>query len=400
MNGKLDYKLVAPGLCIVATSYGLARYAYGLFLPIFRQEFGLDESMLAYIAAISYAAYFLITLAGIYISTRLAPRLSVLLGGLAATIGMALIAVAHSPLMLSTGVAIAGVSPGLAYTPFSEIIATLVTPERQRGVYSIINAGTSLGVMISGPAALLLGERWRLAWALFAGFGLLSTIWCVSVLPRLPARATPSSFRGLTLAALLSGMRIRLFFIAFLIGIATSIYWAFSVYLVLSSGKDSDFVAGLHMDGATFSQLFWTVVGIAGFAGIWAGRLVERLGLMRTFRLSLIALSIAIGMLALSQAPYLSLVSGVLFGAFFVIMAATLGMWSLELFADLPAVGFGLAFLLLSAGQFVGPMLVGLLIHQVELSSLFLMSAVFAAALVLVLPWGSAFHHVDSQATG
>ncbi|MET0940668.1 MAG: MFS transporter [Mesorhizobium sp.] len=143
---KLDYRLVLPGICIVATSYGLARYAYGLFLPIFREAFALSDATLAYVAAISYASYFCITIVGIYLSTRLAPRLSVLLGGLAAVIGMATIAAAQSPFMLAAGVAIAGVSPGLAYTPFSEIIATLVSEARQRAIYSIINSGTSLGV--------------------------------------------------------------------------------------------------------------------------------------------------------------------------------------------------------------------------------------------------------------
>ena len=59
---KLDYLLVAPGLCVVATCYGLARYTYGLFLPIFRQELAISEAWLAYIAAFSYASYFLITL--------------------------------------------------------------------------------------------------------------------------------------------------------------------------------------------------------------------------------------------------------------------------------------------------------------------------------------------------
>ena len=45
-------------------------------------------------------------------------------------------------------------------------------------------------------------------------------------------------------------------------------------------------------------------------------------------------------MIALSQSAGVMLTSGLVFGAFFVFMAATLGMWSLELFQDLPAVGF------------------------------------------------------------
>ncbi|WP_318337020.1 MFS transporter [Defluviimonas sp. D31] len=218
----LDYRLVAPGICIVATSYGLARYAYGLFLPVFREVFDLGDRLLALTAAASYASYFLVTLAGIYLSARVGPRLSVLLGGLAATLGMALIAGATVPWMLMLGVAVAGVSPGLAYTPLSEIIVTLVSAPRRKGIYAIINSGTSLGVMLSGPVAILMGESWRMAWAIFAGFGLLSTLWCVAILPPVSARNS-GEFGQFDWRWMTTGARGRLFAIALLIGIATSI---------------------------------------------------------------------------------------------------------------------------------------------------------------------------------
>jgi hypothetical protein len=38
--------LVAPGLAMIAVTYGLARFAYGLFLPEMRQAFGLSETVL------------------------------------------------------------------------------------------------------------------------------------------------------------------------------------------------------------------------------------------------------------------------------------------------------------------------------------------------------------------
>jgi hypothetical protein len=50
-----------------------------------------------------------------------------LFGGLSEVVGMALIAMAQTPLILTLGVARVGVSPSLDYTPFSEIVATLVT---------------------------------------------------------------------------------------------------------------------------------------------------------------------------------------------------------------------------------------------------------------------------------
>ncbi|WP_263338845.1 MFS transporter [Albidovulum salinarum] len=380
----LDYRLVAPGVCIVATSYGLARYAYGLFLPVFREVFDLSDRLLALTAAASYASYFLITLAGIYLSTRVGPRLSVLLGGLAAALGMALIAGATAPWMLILGVTVAGVSPGLAYTPFSEIIVTLVTAPRRKGIYSVINSGTSLGVMLSGPVAILLGESWRMAWAIFAGFGLLSTLWCVAILPPVAAR-NAGGFGQLDWRWMTTGGRGRLFAVAFLIGIATSIYWAFSVDLV-TAGRTTIVLAGHRLDPATFGQVFWSLVGLAGFAGAFAGRIVGRIGPIRSLAVFQAGIAVATLMLAAGQGPVAVLGSGLVFGGFFVFMAATLGMWSLDLSAEAPAVGFGLTFLLLSAGQFVGPMLVGLMIGWVPLPALFVLAGGASLAVLALLP--------------
>ena len=49
--------LVAPGLALIAVTYGLARFAYGLFLPEMRGAFGLSPSLLGAIGAGSYIAY-------------------------------------------------------------------------------------------------------------------------------------------------------------------------------------------------------------------------------------------------------------------------------------------------------------------------------------------------------
>nr|WP_316652648.1 MFS transporter [uncultured Gellertiella sp.] len=381
----LDNKLALPGLSIVAVSYGLARYAYGLFLPVFRAEFHLSDQLLAFTAAASYASYFLITIAGIWLSARLSPRLSVLLGGLAAALGMAIIALARDPLMLTAGVTIAGVSPGLAYTPFSEIIVTLVSPDRQKGLYAFINSGTSLGVMLSGPLAILFGASWRLAWGLFALTALGATLWMVAILPATHVSGKAGSPR-LSLRSLVSGHRGRLFVAAFLTGIATSIYWSFSVDLVTGNGSGLFVLGNLAISATRFGPVFWTFVGLAGFAGIAAGSIVSRLGPVHAFALFQAGLALSMVILALGQGAFPVIASGLIFGAFFVLMAATLGLWSLALFPDNAAAGFGVTFLLLSAGQFSGPILAGLLIGPVSLATLFLLAAAAALLILLILP--------------
>ncbi len=56
------YQVIGPGLMIVAATYGLARYSYGLFLPSFAREFDISRDMLGLIASGSYAGYVAATL--------------------------------------------------------------------------------------------------------------------------------------------------------------------------------------------------------------------------------------------------------------------------------------------------------------------------------------------------
>ena len=388
MDRKIDYALIGPCLCITATSYGLCRYAYGLFIPIFRDAFNLSDEILAFIASISYASYFMMALLGIYISSKMDPRKSLLLGGGTATVGMMLIAMAPSAVVLALGVAIAGVTPGLAYTPISELIVTLVSHQRQRTVYAIINSGTSLGVMLSSPIAILFEGAWRWSWIGFSFFALISTLWCAWIIPKFPKSKTVNadSVASVTVAAVLSPERQRLFFIALVIGVATSVYWTFSVDLITTSSGQSVQLVGITLDSGLIAQLFWMVVGLAGFAGMFAGAVVDRMGVRSA--LILFQMGIAVATALLASVDHLSaiIISAVVFGAFFVFVAATLGMWSLEVFQDIPAIGFGLTFLLLSAGQFIGPILTGALVGSIGLHGVFFLSAAAAVSIIFLLP--------------
>src|SRR4051794_13777593 len=135
-------RLVAAGIAMVATTFGLARYGYGLLLPDIRRSFGLSSAALGLIAAGSYTAYLVTTAAMAAVGDRAGPRLPVLLGGCCALVGMMLIAVARSPLVLAAGVIVAGASAALAYPPFSDAVASSL-PARTRGrALAIISSGT------------------------------------------------------------------------------------------------------------------------------------------------------------------------------------------------------------------------------------------------------------------
>src|SRR3954465_8701841 len=105
------------------TPFGPARPGDGLLLPEMRRDFGLSSATLGLIATGSYVAYLLATAAMAGFGHRLGARRPVVLGGLAAIIGMALIAAARTPVVLAVGVVVAGASAALAYPPFSTAVA-------------------------------------------------------------------------------------------------------------------------------------------------------------------------------------------------------------------------------------------------------------------------------------
>src|SRR4028119_1591667 len=60
---------------MIAVTYGLARFAYGLFLPEMRETLDLSDATLGLIGAGSYAGYCLAVLGALVLTSRSGPRL-------------------------------------------------------------------------------------------------------------------------------------------------------------------------------------------------------------------------------------------------------------------------------------------------------------------------------------
>jgi fucose permease len=105
-------RLAAAGLAMIAVCYGLARFAYGLFVPAFTAEFGLGAAAAGAIASSSYAGYCLAIVSATVATVRWGPRAVATAAGLAAVLGTGLIAVAPGTAVLAVGVVVAGSAPG------------------------------------------------------------------------------------------------------------------------------------------------------------------------------------------------------------------------------------------------------------------------------------------------
>ena len=307
----------------------------------------------------------------------------VVVAGAVAVVGMTAVAGAPATWVLALGVLAAGSSSGLASPPMSEAVARSIRPGLQDRANTLINSGTSIGVALSGPAALLLAEQWRLAWAAFASIGLLVLVWNTRVMPPKAVSGGPrdeteaGDAPRLSVRYLIGAKSVLLYAAATGVGFASAAYWTFSRDLVVQTGDLS--VAG--------STLFWTVIGVSGIAGGLAGDLVRRLGLARAFRASLLCMAAAVGLLAAApNVLLLAYLSATLFGSTYIMLTGIILVWSVSVFHQRPSAGLGAAFLLIAVGQILGSLIAEMVAGAAGLLSTFWTFAGVAVLTALIRP--------------
>jgi predicted MFS family arabinose efflux permease len=368
-------RLAAAGLAVIAVCYGLARFAYGLFVPAFTAEFDFGAAVAGAIASSSYAGYCVAVVAATLATVRWGPRAVATAAGLAAVLGTGLIAVAPNAPVLAVGVVVAGSSTGLASPPLADAVARWVPAERADRVQTVVNAGTGLGVAVSGPIALLLSGSWRLAWATYCGIAVVVTAWIALTVPGArsveagPGTGRPDSWWRPGTA--------RLLLAAAALGAGSSAVWVFGRDLVVTTGGVS----------SSTSTLMWIVLGAAGVAGAFTGDLVARTGLGRTWAAGMLLLAAATAAFALGPGVLPAVfAAAALFGAVYIGLTAVLLVWGTRIHPQAPAVGVGAAFLLIAVGQALAAPVLGLLSDLATAPAAFGAAAVVAAGGALALP--------------
>ncbi|MFC4855158.1 YbfB/YjiJ family MFS transporter [Actinophytocola glycyrrhizae] len=363
------WHLSVAGLAAIGVSFGFARYGFGLFLPDLRATFGLDVATVGLIGSGTYAGYLAaLTLVGL-LSARLGPRPLIIAAGACATAGLALVAVADSTPVLVAGLLLAGTSSGWAWAPYSDVVRTMVAPDRQERVLAMVPNGTAFGTAVAGVLALAV--PWRPAWVLFAGAALAVTLynaWLLRGLPR-PQRVAAQRIRP-TAAA------VPLFASAFSYGVVGSVYWTFAVDMIAADAP-----------GDAVGPLFWTLIGVAGLGGLLTGRALTVLGLRRTHALLFGALAFGVAVLALAPGalPAIGL-SALLYGPAFMAVAAMLTVWSYRVFPARPAAGFSAVVFCLGLGTIAGPATLGAFASGHGLPAAFLLTAAVTAATIAARP--------------
>lgn len=377
-------QLTGAGLALIAACYGLARFSYGLFVPVLSAEFELTAATAGAIASGSYAAYCLAIVASTALTPRLGSRTLAISAGVVATVGVLLIALAPNAMALAIGVIVAGSSTGIASPPLAQAIATTVRERVRDRAQTVVNAGTRLGVLISAPVALVAASQWRLAWFVFAGLCAAVTLWVAFAVPGgRPLRTTdaPSPAKGRTHRAFqlqrLPAGSGRLVLAAALMGIASSEVWTFGRDLLVGTGGMTQFT----------STVAWILLGAFGMAGAAAGGLVARLGVGPSWTATMILNGAATVLFAaLPGSVPIAWGAAAVFGATYIGLTGILLVWGTQVYMHSPATGVGLAFLVLALGQAAGTPLVGSLSTAIGPPLAFAVTALVGVAGAFVRP--------------
>ncbi|OON41881.1 MFS transporter [Izhakiella australiensis] len=365
--------LGATGFALIAVTYGMARFSWGLMMPSVASDIPFSPAIAGIIAASSYLSYCLSTSAASLLTRRFGARMTAIAAALCAATGLGLLACAASPAMLAVSLFIAGLSAGLASPALAAAVSLSVTGRHQTLVNTVINAGTSAGIILCVPVIFLLAGSWRLACEVFAALALLCLLPTLRYLPACRQQA-PQQNQGSWRGMMRCRMVTRLAFIAFISGIASAAWWSFGPDILRH-------YAGLSKQT---TSMLWLVSGGAGILGALTGPLAAFISLRQVYRLS--QLCMATPLLLLALMPHFSwwlFPAVALGGAGYVTLSGVLLVCGAASTPASPASGVGVAFFMFAAGQIGGSLAFGQ--FYAAAGALPALSAFAALALLMML---------------
>lgn len=365
------------GAALTAISYGLARFAFGLFVPAIRNDLGLTPALVGIIGALPLLSFLLASLVAPLAAVRLGARNTTVLSGGLGIVGLVLISQASGVVSLGVGVIACGLCTGLMMPALTAAMQVLVDRSVHGRVSSIMNAGTSVGVALAVPAVLFMAGVWRSAYLAFAALALVAVIVAWFLIPSV-SRVTPSDAAPPPPITALQWRRLfRLSLFAFAMGFVSSAYWIFAPDLVVALG-------GLP---ASATGWLWLAAGVAGLGGAVVADLADRNNPPITQALMLMMLATSLALLASSPGQILfGAFSALVFGLAYMSLTGLYLMTGIRLLPGRLSMGPVLPFMAVSLGQAAGSPLVGQLVSNYGYSSAFAAFSVIGIVVALLSP--------------
>lgn len=377
------WPLAAGGALATAMAFGPARIGFGLFLPVFRDEFSLSTSTAGLIASSAFGGFFLALLLTVWLVVIQGPRLAVALGCFAALFGMAIVAIAQNPTMLAVGTVLAATSAGFCWSPFNDAAERGVPFNERERALSIISTGTAGGIVGAGILALAvagLEHGWRTVWVVFALAALITAAVNLYALARLPRSDSHSVDRD-ALGGLFSRTAWPLLAIALSFGLTNGFYLSFAVDHVSQAGGLPGIATALS------GPVLYIALGAGGLVGFLTADVKARVGLTGLVRGIFVCSLLSLLLLGLLPTSWSSLlVSAALQGTCIMVLSAIFSFWSSHLHPRLPTVGFTATLTMFALGNIIGPALGGFAAQPLGLATTFVANAGLSLATVLLFP--------------
>ncbi|MBC7191975.1 MFS transporter [Marinobacter sp.] len=377
MNQLSSTGFALLGAALVAISFGLARFAFGLFVPPIRAELELSAYAIGVIGALPLVSFSLAMLVAPFLADRLGARNTAMLAGGLGAAGLGLISQSAGGLSLGAGVFACGVCTGLMMPALTAAMQVTVKRSKHGRVSSVMNAGTSIGVIVAVPAILFLTGGWRYAYSAFAvlaALGVLATWFFIPSVSRLmPVGASPPP----PVSALQWWRLFRLSLFAFVMGFVSAAYWIFAPDLAVNVGA-------LPPGGTGW---LWLAVGIAGLGGAVVSDLADRNNPPITHALMLVMLSASLALLAASPDQLvLSVFSALVFGLAYMSLTGLYLLTGIRLLPGRLSMGPVLPFIACALGQAAGSPVVGLLVEQFDYADAFSIFCVIGILVAMLSP--------------
>lgn len=375
VNSATSYGLVGAGL--IAMSYGLARFAFGLFVPAMRDDLGLSPAVMGNIGAMAFVSFVVASAVASLLVRGLGAAGAATLASTLGVAGLASISQAGNALVLGAGVFACGLCTGLMMPALTAGLRGAVPPLLHGRVGALMNAGTSFGVAVSVPTVLWLADAWRQT---YVGFAIVATICVIASWLALPGRSASrapadavSSIRGGGRTPL-----VQLGLFAFAMGLVSSAYWIFAPDLVTTIGGLAPPLTGW----------LWFALGVAGLAGALASDAADRHGPALAQSVALVGMAVALGLLAVVPASLtLAIASAALFGIVYMSLTGIYLVTGMRLMPDRPASGSILPFLAIAVGQAVGSPITGQLVAALGYRPAFLAFALLGVITAACYPF-------------
>ena len=375
---NMGFALFGAGL--IAISYGLARFAFGLFVPSISDELELTAHRIGIIGSLPFISFVLATLVAPLAANRMGARnLAVLSSGFGAG-GLALISQAPDAFVLGVGVFICGICTGLMMPALTTAMQAMVSRTMHGRVSSVMNAGTSIGIIVAVPTVVFLFDAWRFTYAMFAvlaGIGVVAAWFFIPSVSRIvPANAAPPEPINRQQWSRL----IRLTLFAFAMGFVSAPYWLFAPDLAVTLGALSPGHTGW----------LWFAVGVAGLGGAMISDLADRNNPPITQALMLMMLAASLALLAASPGQLgLAIFSALVFGLAYMSLTGLYLMTGIRLLPGRLSMGPVLPFMAVALGQAAGSPVIGALVDRLgyaDAFALFAMVGILASMLSPIYP--------------